>query len=211
MQPRSLTLPEQILYSPAMSDRSEDKGVHVAALGVYEYHRHGQLIRVELEPGASYPSVANCHQVPCHRTIHFKDGVVHRDHDLPAIEDEDGDCQWYQHGYWHRDGDRPACVRSDGFLQWRKYGLLHRDHDQPASVTDDRQAWWWRGYPHRLAGPATIDCAGQTWLQWKQLHREDGPAIEYTGKIEYYLRDHLFQSEADWRKALPEKRFRRGS
>ena len=42
----------------------------------------------------------------------YKDGVLHRDNDLPAIEFANGNKEWYQNGNLHRDNDLPAIERN---------------------------------------------------------------------------------------------------
>jgi hypothetical protein len=54
------------------------------------------------------------------------DGLVHRDHDLPAICHPDGTQQWFQHGVAHRDGDQPAYI-DPHCCQWIDHGRLSRD------------------------------------------------------------------------------------
>ncbi len=59
-------------------------------------------------------------------TFWFVDGVLHRDHDLPAIEWGMGaGKEWWVHGVKHRAGDKPA-VEKPGRREWWENGLLHR-------------------------------------------------------------------------------------
>ena len=51
-----------------------------------------------------------------------KDGVLHRDGDLPAYISARGDLEWYQHGKRHRNNG-PAVVRKDGTCSWYRHGL----------------------------------------------------------------------------------------
>ena len=72
-------------------------------------------------------------------------GEKHRDGDLPAFIDENGDQFWYQHRRLHRgaegtkgdcvpDGDLPAVVWHYGKKSWFQHGELHRAGGRPAIV-----------------------------------------------------------------------------
>ena len=43
-----------------------------------------------------------------------KNGELHRDDDLPAVEYEYGTKLWYKDGVKHRDNDLPAVEHADG-------------------------------------------------------------------------------------------------
>lgn len=42
---------------------------------------------------------------------YYKNGLLHRDEDLPAIEYANGEKHYYKNGLLHRDGDLPAIER----------------------------------------------------------------------------------------------------
>jgi hypothetical protein len=91
----------------------------------------------------------------------IRNGVLHRDNDLPAVIKADGTQKWYREGklfraddkpnvitsvceFWynedeklHRDNDLPASISSSGYKTWYQNGLIHRDGDQPAEVWPD--------------------------------------------------------------------------
>ena len=48
----------------------------------------------------------------------YKNGKLHRDGDLPAIEWANGEKCWYKNGYRHRDNDLPALELIDGTKEW---------------------------------------------------------------------------------------------
>ena len=48
----------------------------------------------------------------------YKNGEIHRDNDLPAIEYSGGTKAWYKNGKRHRDDDLPAIERADGYKEW---------------------------------------------------------------------------------------------
>ena len=45
-------------------------------------------------------------------------GLRHRDNDLPAIENVNGNKYWYQNGRLHRDNDKPSIERTNGTKEW---------------------------------------------------------------------------------------------
>ena len=54
---------------------------------------------------------------------YYKNGKLHRDGDLPAIEYTNGRKCYYKNGEFHRDGDLPAIEESDGTKQYWKNGI----------------------------------------------------------------------------------------
>jgi hypothetical protein len=69
--------------------------------------------------------------------IWLKNGLYHRDGDMPAVILANGDQKWYQNDLCHRDNDLPAVVFADGSKRWFKRGLLHRDNGKPAVIFTD--------------------------------------------------------------------------
>jgi hypothetical protein len=77
----------------------------------------------------------------------YKNGVIHRDHDLPAVIYSNGSQYWYQNGLIHRDNDLPAIIFVSGTEHWYQNGLLHRDNDLPAMVySNGHQQWYLNGF-----------------------------------------------------------------
>ena len=64
----------------------------------------------------------------------YRNGVPHRNHDLPAVEEGDGTKKWFKDGKLHRDGN-PAVVKKDGTKRWCQNGQSHRE-DGPALEPD---------------------------------------------------------------------------
>jgi len=99
----------------------------------------------------------------------YKNGVVHRDDDLPACVYSDGTAVWYKDGTVHRDNDLPAIIKptvtkSDGTEEkgsryWFKYGTCHRLGGQPAVISSDgRTRYMKQGkecYPSQAVGQDT--------------------------------------------------------
>lgn len=73
---------------------------------------------------------------------YYKNGKLHRDNDLPAIEYENGDKLWYIDGELHRENDKPAAVFKNGVCKWYKHGKLHRESG-PAVVYSNGKVEYW--------------------------------------------------------------------
>ena len=120
---------------------------------------------------------------------HDRDGLNHRDGDLPAFIFPDGSMEWWQHGQIHRDWDKPAIVKADGFMTWVHHNKRHR-FDAPAVITPGGAQHWYRFGERDRAGdlPATIREDGtQEWWARGKLHRTQGPAvIKPDGSVEYW-------------------------
>jgi hypothetical protein len=95
-----------------------------------------------------------------------KNGLLHRDNDLPAAILANGTKQWYQNGLLHRDNDLPAMIYSNGSKCWYQNDLRHRDNDLPAVIYfNGNQYWYQNGLHHRDNDlPAVIQPNGaQYW------------------------------------------------
>ena len=98
----------------------------------------------------------------------YKNGLHHRDNDLPASIYSSGTQMWFQNRLLHRDNDLPAVITSDGSQYWYKNGLKHRDNDLPAVITSDGSQYWYKnGLKHRDNNlPALIYPSGtQYWYK----------------------------------------------
>ncbi len=51
-------------------------------------------------------------------TYWWKDGLIHRDGDLPAVERADGHKEWWKNGQRHRDGHLPAIIYANGITAY---------------------------------------------------------------------------------------------
>lgn len=78
----------------------------------YGYYQDGKFIRHRVD----LPAVED---VKC--KYWYLHGKRHRDNDLPAVENANGDKAWYVDGRRHRDNGLPAIERADG----RKYWYVH--------------------------------------------------------------------------------------
>jgi hypothetical protein len=101
----------------------------------------------------------------CGDKFYFKNYKLHRDSvDFPAVIRVNGTMIWYKDGVIHRDGDLPAKIIKGDEL-WYSNGLLHRDNDKPAvNRLNGCQKWYKNGKLHRESGPAIDDNLGyQHW------------------------------------------------
>lgn len=125
----------------------------------------------------------------------YCNGVLHRDGDLPAYIHVNGVLlKWYEHGKLHRDGDLPAYIHIDGEQMWYQHGKLHRDDDLPAHIdTNGYQSWYQNGLCHRDHDkPAVIAHHYQWWCQFDKFHRNGGrPAlVTRYGHCQWYRYGH---------------------
>ena len=76
--------------------------------------------------------------------IWYKNGLCHRDNDLPAVILSDGHQIWYKNDVRHRDNDLPAEISISGTQKWYRNGLIHRDNDMPAILYKGGFAEWYK-------------------------------------------------------------------
>lgn len=63
-------------------------------------------------------------------------------------------------------------------------------------ITKDVIVWYYRGWPHRLDGPAAIYTDGtRRWRRHGLLHRADGPAVEHPDGSYEWLLDNCYHRE----------------
>ena len=104
----------------------------------------------------------------------YKNGLLHRE-DGPAVVYLIGIREWYQNGRLHRV-DGPAC---EGSKCWYYKGIYVGCGDKP-----DPELWERVTSVEINGGPLLNGCVVDFldrlyWYLNDQLHREDGPAIEY--------------------------------
>jgi hypothetical protein len=73
---------------------------------------------------------------------YYKNGQLHRDDDLPAVEEADGTTKYYKDGKLHRDGDNPAVIKPNGDTEYYQNGLRHRT-DGPAIQLSSGQQFYY--------------------------------------------------------------------
>jgi hypothetical protein len=96
------------------------------------------------------------------------DGLLHREHDLPAVVHPDGAREWHRYGQLHREHDKPARLYRNGTIAWSTLNRWNRRHDRPASIsTKGRRGWIQNGLIHRCHDrPALVRESGT--LEWFQ-------------------------------------------
>jgi len=58
----------------------------------------------------------------------FKNGLYHRDNDLPAIIYNTGTMYWFKNNKPHRDNNKPAIIWSNGDMDWYKNGEFIKEY-----------------------------------------------------------------------------------
>jgi hypothetical protein len=56
---------------------------------------------------------------------YYKNGLLHRDEDLPAIEYANGEKHYYKNGFLHRDFNLPAIERMVGLNEYYQNGIRY--------------------------------------------------------------------------------------
>jgi hypothetical protein len=80
----------------------------------------------------------------------LKNGVLHREDDLPAVRWLTGSMEWWVNGNRHRTNGKPAYI-TIGRREWWETGERHRDKDLPAVEDDNlcQHQWFVRNQPTR--------------------------------------------------------------
>ena len=78
-------------------------------------------------------------------------------------------------------------------LKVKKYGEIPEDYTGIAEMVDGSKRWFLNGKLHREDGPAVEWSNGsKRWFLNGKYHREDGPACEYAdGEKVWYLNDNF--------------------
>jgi hypothetical protein len=147
---------------------------------------------------------------------YYKNGVLHRDEDEPAVIYPSGVLEYYKNGKLHRDNNKPAKIYNNGDKEYYKNGELHRDDGGPAKDLSHKKVWYQNGKIkrdgdkpdeiiyyinnvkqiwhndnqqwHRINGPAVIDSHGnKEWRINGRLHNIDGPALIKNCKSEEFI------------------------
>lgn len=118
-------------------------------------------------------------------------------------EKPNGVIEWVDYlGTWHRT-DGPAVEYPNGTKIWYHHGKCHR-HDGPAKeYADGRREWWVDGYHVRSDPHPESVMSRQTGplrKEWRnvdgQLHRLDGPAVEYNnGALKWFKNGHCHRED----------------
>jgi antitoxin component YwqK of YwqJK toxin-antitoxin module len=102
--------------------------------------------------------------------------------------DDNGTKWWYKNGILHRDGDLPSVEFVNGTKWWYKDGKPHREKGPAVDREDNYRQWYNNGLLHREDGPALECSISKEWYINNLLHRNDGPAIEwYEGSTDWAI------------------------
>lgn len=181
------------LDTDTINDESQPKRIKTDMIEVIQY-----------ESGQQDKYTGETYHVPT--TIHYCNGLIHRDNDLPAVVNANGTQKWFQYGKIHRDNDKPATIYQEyrnGSVyirySYQQNGKLHRENDQPAVFdTDDNYQWFWFGELHRLNDkPATMTKKFNIWAVYGLIHRNnDNPAVEMKdGTLFWYERNKIHRGD----------------
>ena len=145
------------------------------ANGSKEWYKEGQFHRLD-GPALEYANGSK---------YWFLNDKRHR-LDGPAVELADGDKCWYQNDKLHRT-DGPAVEYADGGKKWYLEGVNYTEEEflakvsnQPEVDKDGKKTWRnSNGQLHRTDGPAVEYGNGdKCWYVEGKFHRLDGPAVE---------------------------------
>jgi ribosomal protein L21E len=175
------------------SPEKEQSVCETDANGTKEWYLNGQLHRedgpaVECANGKKY---------------WYLNGQRHRE-DGPAVECANGHKSWHLNGQRHRE-DGPAVECANGTKEWYLNGQLHREDGPAIEYADGTKQWFLNGkevdetdviklQKEKKNQPVCHTLANGTkeWRLNGNLHREDGPAREWSdGTTEWWLNDKL--------------------
>ena len=162
----------------------------------------------------------------------FLNGKTHRENG-PAVEYSNGNKYWYHNGKFHRE-DGPAVEKADDFKEWWLNGFKLSEEQfnkeieqskkfvingksftvvksQYIEINELKSKFYYSDKEmtvlHREDGPACEWSNGAKW--WcinSEFHREDGPAIEECcGEKRWYL-DGVEYSEEEFHKKIEQSK-----
>jgi len=136
----------------------------------------------------------------------YQNDKRHRE-DGPARIWSDGSKEWWINNQRHRE-DGPAMEDADGYKAWWLNGARHREDGPAVEWADGSKEWWLNDEyqpdyfgkkpvreslveePYVDYEEPEVDKYGTTWWYNEdgELHREDGPAVEYVdGTKHWYI------------------------
>jgi len=118
----------------------------------------------------------------------YKDGDLHREGGLPAIEWVSGDKYWYENGHIHREGGLPAIKCGEG-NKWYERGVLHREGGLPAIEWGEGNKWWYvNGKLHREGGLPAVELSDGTKEWWIRGTRHTERRVKSVLKISVWYK-----------------------
>ena len=80
------------------------------------------------------------------------------------LVDKYGTKRWYKNGLLHREQDKPAIIYENGDKEWWINGKRHRENDKPSVIwVNDPKCWQKNSEYHRLLG-YSIYHNGYKWI-----------------------------------------------
>jgi hypothetical protein len=135
----------------------------------------------------------------------YLEGKRHRE-DGPAVEFSNGTKAWYKNGDRHRE-DGPACEYADGGVWWYLEGQEYSEEEFNEKITKAAvkkiepiilKLDWDTPVPFLHTGIAEFPNGTKFWYKDGNLHREDGPAKEYSSGRKHWWLDGKEYSEEEF-------------
>ena len=80
------------------------------------------------------------------KILWYKNGALHRDGDLPAVEKSNGEKQWFKNGESYREDDKPSVEAANGSLFWYQGDILHRETGPAAIYSNGREDYYFNDH-----------------------------------------------------------------
>ena len=127
---------------------------------------------------------------------YYRNGLLHRDGDLPAFIDYRGKVQrYFKHGVMTREGDKPSEYNYGDIRYTNDKGVLHRENGPAVITADGIENWYFNGKLHRDGVKPAIYNKDMTIVKYYKhgnLHRDgDLPASIENGRTSYYRNGKL--------------------
>ncbi len=140
-------------YKDGFIHRDGDKPAVIYPNGEQYYYRHGQLYTPTVVK-ASFSGKPEKRSRASRTRGPGTFGSTGSEFKEPEPVVSNGAMRWYKNGLLHRDGDKPAVMYNNGSKEWYKNGELHRGKGQPACVYSDGSKYW---YKNGVSCPPTVD------------------------------------------------------
>ena len=143
-------------------------GLHNDLYGIKNYNSRGQLHDYVDENGVKQPAV----KYKDGDFIHYKDGVIHNE---DGIAQRNSDVNYhYINGELHREGDLPAIDQSNKRREYHVGGVAHRANGKPQHIVNNsylkQTTFKEYGLEHREGGLPShheIDSSGNSEIRYK--------------------------------------------
>ena len=157
-------------------------------MNIYKWYRNGRILKETFNPeGDQY-----------YKRFYPDNVVVYNGYRSISQKIKHTEI-WYKDGVKHRDDDKPSyilyanCGVNYDKLLWYKKGVMHRDGGKPAYISFSNSQ-------------SEIKLVAMYYVHG-ELHRVDGPAVEYYDhnekviRKEYYLNSKLYRHMEEYKSA----------